>query len=273
MTNSAERAAGPLDLLRAGELRRARRSLIKKIGKRAIRRLSTFLGRQSLVGDRAVFDAADFPWAAGLEAAAPAIRRELDAVLTRADDLPAFHEISPDQRRISKGADWKTFILFGFGYKSAANCAACPETTAALEKIPGLRTAFFSILAPRYHIPRHQGVTKGLLRAHLGLIVPADAETCEMRIADETVVWREGRLEIFDDTHPHEVRNDADAQRVVLLLDVDRPMRFWGRVVSRAFLAGIRSSAYVQDARRNLRASEARFKAAGDAAGPKESPH
>lgn len=260
-----------MDLLRAGALRQARRSLIKKIGKRAIRRLSAFLGRQSSVGDRPVFDSADFPWAARLEAAAPTIRRELDAVMARVDELPAFHEISPDQRRISKGADWKTFILFGFGYRAETNCALCPDTTRALEAIPGLRTAFFSILAPRYRIPRHRGVTKGLLRAHLPLIVPSDAESCRMRIADETVQWREGRIEIFDDTFPHEVRNDTDEARVVLLLDVDRPMRFWGRIVSRAFLAGIRSTAYVQEARRNLRASETRFKAAGDAAGPKGS--
>ncbi len=244
------------------KVRRKRRRFVKKLGKRVIRRLADFLGRQSLVGDLPVFRTQDFDWAVRLEENWDVIRLELDRVLTHHADLPSFHEISPDQAKISKGDNWKTFILFGFGYKSELNCRQCPETTRVLETIPHLRTAFFSILAPGYHIPRHKGVTKGVIRGHLALIVPKDRDNCWIRIDDQRVSWRQGDCLVFDDTFDHEVRNDTDERRVVLLLDVDRPMRFWGRLINKIFLTGIRWTAYVQDAKKNLQSNEQKLAAA-----------
>ncbi len=245
-----------------GRFRAKRRWAIKKLGKHTIRGLAAFLGRQSLIGDRPVFETANFDWALHLERHAEAIRRELDDVLKDHANLPNFHEISPDQAKISRGDNWKTFILFGFGYKAERNCARCPETTRALEAIPNLRTAFFSILSPGYHIPRHRGVTKGVIRCHLALIVPEAREKCWIRIEDQRVIWQEGRALVFDDTFDHEVLNDTPDRRVVLLLDVDRPMRFWGRVVNRMFLTVIRWTAYVQDARKNMLSAEDKLEAA-----------
>ena len=69
-------------------------------------------------------------------------------------------------------------------------------------------------------------------------------------------------LLVFDDTFDHEVHNDTDQQRVVLLIDVDRPMRLWGRVVHYIFMTGIRWTAYVQDARKNLETQEQKLAAA-----------
>lgn len=258
MANAAETT----DFAFIDRFRQTRRDIIKKAGKRGIRRLADFLGRQSTIGDRPAFDTQDFDWAVELEMNYPAVRAELDEVLKTHSDLPSFHEISPDQAKISKGDNWKTFIFYGFGYKSEANCARCPETTRILESIPNLRTAFFSILAPGYHIPRHRGVTKGIIRCHLGLIVPEDGENCWMRIDDKRHYWREGECLVFDDTYDHEVRNDTDQRRVVLLLDVDRPMRFWGRLINGVFLRAIRWTAYVQDAKKNLQTTEQKLEAA-----------
>ncbi len=49
----------------------------------------------------------------------------------------------------------------------------CPRTAALMREIPGMTTAMFSILSPRKHILDHRGPYKGVLRYHLGLIVPA----------------------------------------------------------------------------------------------------
>jgi len=38
--------------------------------------------------------------------------------------------------------------------------------------IPGSTTGFFSILSPHKHIPPHRGPWAGVLRLHLGLMVP-----------------------------------------------------------------------------------------------------
>src|SRR5581483_4607720 len=104
------------------------------------------------------------------------------------------------QKRISQGQHWKTFVLYGFGVRSERNCTRCPATAAALARVPGLQTAFFSIIAPGYRIPAHQGVTKGILRVHLGLMVPRERERCFMRVGDQRVVWREGECVVFDDS-------------------------------------------------------------------------
>lgn len=244
--------------------RQARRKFVKKRGMRTIRALWGFLGRQSLVGDKPVHDSAEFPWTRPLEANWHKIRAELDAVLAQRDLVPPFHEVSPDQYKISKGDDWKTFILFGFGHKSERNCARCPETTRLLEAIPSLQTAWFSILAPGYRVPPHRGVTKGIIRCHLGLKVPKKRENCYMRVAEETFSWEEGKCVVLDDTYDHEVRNDTPEERVVLLIDVDRPMRLPGRILSKVLLRLLKTTAYYQDGLKNLTSWEDRFDRAAE---------
>jgi aspartyl/asparaginyl beta-hydroxylase (cupin superfamily) len=176
--------------------------------------------------------------------------------------MPSFHELSPDQRRISKGDNWKTFVLYGFGRKAERNCRRCPQTKRVLEEIPGLQNAWFSILAPGYHIPPHHGVSKGLLRCHLALMVPQQRDRCVIRVDDQVLQWEEGKCMVFDDTYEHEVWNDTDEQRVVLFLDIERPFRWAGRLVSKAMIRAIQWTAYVKDARKNLIDWEDRFETA-----------
>lgn len=243
----------------ARRFRRARRKAVKKVGKRTLRTLDAFLARQSRIGNAAVFDAGDFDWTRRLEAHWQPIREELDALLEHKDEIPSFHEISPDQRRISRGDDWKTFFLYGFGHRVPHNCERCPRTVEILEGIPGLRLAMFSILAPGYHVPPHHGVTKGVIRCHLALKVPGDRERCVIRVDDEIHAWDEGRCLVFDDTFEHEVWNASDEARVVLFLDIERPMTVAGRIVARSLLRMIRWTAYVKDARRNIAIWEGRL--------------
>jgi beta-hydroxylase len=240
-------------------LRKRARRIVVRAGKYLFRHLNNFLARQSLVGDTAILDNRHFPFLATLERDWRDIRDELKTVLEHRAALPSFHELSPDQWRISRGDNWKTFVFRAFGESSARNCARCPRTAALLQAVPGLQSAWFSILAPGYHIPAHWGITKGLLRVHLGLIVPRERERCRMSVGDELVVWEEGRCVTFDDTHLHEVHNDTDQERVVLLLDFDRPMKLPGRLAHRAMLRALKLSPYYKDARHNALAWEDRF--------------
>ena len=102
----------------------------------------------SLVGDHPIFKNSQFPWVAALEAQAPAIRAELVALLAERQQLPSFHELSPDVGMITSDDQWKTFVFMGYGLRSDRNLARCPATARALQGIPGLRTAFYSILEP-----------------------------------------------------------------------------------------------------------------------------
>ena len=72
------------------------------------------------------------------------------------------------------------------------------------------------------HIKAHRGSYKGVVRCHLGLIVPEPQKDVRMRVGDKMIYWEEGKCVIFDDTHKHEVWNDTNGIRVVLLFDVYR---------------------------------------------------
>jgi ornithine lipid ester-linked acyl 2-hydroxylase len=233
-------------------IHQARRRLILRTGKSLIRRVSRIIANQSLIGDRPVFDKSVFPWTADFEADWKKIRAELEQVLRSLDELPSFHELSPDQYRISRGDNWKTFVFYVFGERFDPNCIRCPETARLLDRVPHIRNAWFSILAPHYRIPPHKGPTNGIIRIHLGLKVPRDGEHCRIRVDSEVFGWEEGKCVVFDDYFEHEVWNDTDEQRVVLFFDVDRPLRPLGRLLNKALIAGIRRSPYVRDARRNM---------------------
>ena len=57
---------------------------------------------------------------------------------------------------------------------------------------------------------------------------------------------------MFDETNRHEVWNERSAPRVVLFLQVRRPMRPVGRMVASLLLHAIRHTSFVQDIRRNI---------------------
>ena len=229
---------------------RYKQKAIVKYGKRLRKVFNRVIARYSLVDDVPVFTDNTFEWTGMLEAEWETVREELRDVMKWRQAIPALSDISPDHERLTSDGKWQSFFLWGYGYRSDVNCERCPKTAALVEKIPGLKTAMFSIHAPGIHIPRHKGVTKGMVVCHLGLTVPKNRENCRMRVADETCHWSEGKAFVFDDTYPHEVWNDTDEDRVILLLQVERPMYGPGLLAARLFMNLIRLSPFVRDARR-----------------------
>jgi aspartyl/asparaginyl beta-hydroxylase (cupin superfamily) len=223
-----------------------------RVGKRMRHRISAVIARSSKVGNDPVLDTRLFPWIAELEKRTPEIRAEVDRLLALQDGIPPLADISPDHRRIAPPDQWKSFFLHGYGYSQEENLRRCPKTAEAVKNVPGLNSAFFSILTPGAHIPRHRGVTKAILTAHLGLVVPKKREDCRMQVADEMLTWEEGRILVFDDTYFHEVWNDTDESRVILLIQFRRPTGWLGRKVGDLFLGAVRRSRFVQDARSSL---------------------
>lgn len=229
------------------------------IGRWLIKHIEQLIMRYSLVGDEPVFTAGDFPWTETLEGNWKQILGELEDVLKHPEQLPNFQDISRDQINITRDDKWKTFFLYGYGYKMQRNCSLCPETTRIIEAIPGMFTAFFSVLAPGKHIPLHRGPYRGLLRCHLALIVPEPADQCWIEVGDQTAHWQQGRCLVFDDTYRHQVYNNTDGTRVVLFLDIIRPMRKPGSWLNKIVLQLIRWSPFIKDAIRNQQAWEHRL--------------
>jgi ornithine lipid ester-linked acyl 2-hydroxylase len=238
-----------------------RRIFVKKLGKKLLRGpILEYLARRSLVPNDPVIGNEYFPWADEFCAHWIEIRRELAIQLRNRTELPSFQDISGDQYRISPDDRWKTFVFVGFGDHSALAHELCPETARALSLVPKLETAFFSILAPGKHVPRHRGVTKGMVRGHLSLLVPKESTQCWMDCGDDRIEWREGELVFFDDTYPHAVWNDTNEERAVLLFDFERPMTRRAQWLSRLTIWLLRRTAYFKDARRNQRAWEERYR-------------
>jgi beta-hydroxylase len=232
-----------------------------RLGRRIVWGLDRYFGRASKLGDHEFFDTTDFPWIPSVEADWRKVRAELDALLPYAAYMPNFQDISPTQLNLSQDDGWKTYFFYAYGVKAAGNCRRCPETTRVLKAMPGMKTAFFSILAPGKHLPPHRGPYKGVLRLHLGLLIPEPAEKCGIRVGHETRHWQEGRVMIFDDTFEHEAWNDTDKPRAVLFVDIMRPMRFPASLLNSAMTWLIAVSPFVLGSMGTYHRWEQRFEA------------
>ena len=233
--------------------------LTVQVGERVLAPIERWIGQRSLVGDATFFPLERFPWVAEVEQNWMVIRDEVLGLLEDREALPNFQEISKDQIGITDDDRWKTVFLYGYGFEARLGVELCPRTAALMREIPGMKTAMISILSPRKHILDHRGPYKGVLRYHLGLIVPKDAPSCRIRVGEDIRHWEEGKSLIFDDTFNHEVWNDTDETRVVLFVDVLRPLPEPESTINRAIVKAISYSPFVLDAKRNQQAWEKRF--------------
>jgi beta-hydroxylase len=228
-----------------------------QIGKELRPKVDRIILRHSRIPDQALQDKSFFPWIADLERRWLEIREE--AIRIRTGDIPSLGEISFDHGRIAADRRWKSFFLKGYGYRMEGNCARAPITAALIGAVPDLVTASFSVMEAGGHIPRHWGMTKGMLTYHLALKVPKDREKCRMHIEEgektHVLAWEEGQSFVFDDMFNHEVWNDTDDDRYILLIQIMRPCRGVANLLQRLFLLGVRHSRFVQDIKRNIDAA------------------
>ncbi|HEY1458360.1 MAG TPA: aspartyl/asparaginyl beta-hydroxylase domain-containing protein, partial [Solirubrobacteraceae bacterium] len=154
------------------------------VGERILAPIERFIGKRSLVGDATFFALERFPWVAHIERNWEVIREEAAALLSDREALANFQDISKDQIEITDDDRWKTFFLYGYGFEAKLGVEMCPKTAALMREIPGMTTAMFSILSPRKHILDHRGPYKGVLRYHLGLIVPGETASCKIRVGE-----------------------------------------------------------------------------------------
>ena len=119
---------------------------------------------------------------------------------------------------------WTTYEFRMFGQDNVEHLDRCPTVKKILAD-PNIPTAFFSIMEPGKTLSSHYGPFKGILRYHLGLVIPSDGP-CFMSVDGETYDWVEGEGILFDETYKHFVHNKTDNYRVILFLDVKRPLNY-----------------------------------------------
>lgn len=170
-------------------------------------------------------------WLAEVEAAAPAIRAELDAILAEPALFAPYVEDranrpANNQAGMLENPAWSAVFLWKDGAEVPEVAARCPETmrvlaAAPLCRIPGRSPSIlFSKLQPGAKIPPHHGLINTRLICHLPLIAPAGSH---FRVGGEVREWREGQAWAFDDTIEHEAWNDSDRERTILIFDVWKP--------------------------------------------------
>jgi len=194
----------------------------------------------------------EYPELAALSENYAVIRAECEDLIRQELRIPGMEELTSYTSGGIHQIAWKSF-MFKSGSFIDENCALAPKTAALLEKIPGLYTAFFSVVAPPQHKKAHWGYWKGFVRYHLGVLIPdnnADRK-CWIRINPEAqdrnaareaieqgerYFWKNGEGVLFDDTFLHEAANESDQVRVVLFLDLARKMPWPLALLNRLFL-------------------------------------
>ena len=126
---------------------------------------------------------------------------------------------------------WVIFPFYAFGIWVQSNCDLCPEITKFLKSIKGLKLATLSRLKPHTKLNPHEGWashSNHVIRCHYGLIIPED--TCYIYVQDianeknNQIKYHEKFKWIaFDDAKTHYAENSSDSDRIVLIVDIDRP--------------------------------------------------
>lgn len=212
--------------------RRTRAAIAHLTGERPLYRSEpTFLTVPELPA-APFLDRALTPWLGEIEADWETIRDEAARAI---EDMARFepYVANPPGTALNQwndldhNPDWSALFLWKHGRRYEEATRALPKTAAALGRMPLLRldarapNAFLSRLAPRTHIPPHNGVTNARVTVHLPLIIPPG---CGFRVGDDTREWEPGRAWVFDDTILHEAWNDSDEPRVILIFDVWHPL-------------------------------------------------
>jgi aspartyl/asparaginyl beta-hydroxylase (cupin superfamily) len=163
-----------------------------------------------------VYSPESFVWAGQVVEQIPRITDELRALV---DSPKGFHTVWPEY---TDDGEWAAFWLSLYGQVYEENARRCPNTISIVSAIP-MQAGWcgFSAMAPNTHITSHCGFTNAKLRCHLPLVLPEHG--CRMRIADTMHVWRAGQLLVFDDSYEHEVWNESDTKRVLLIFDIFHP--------------------------------------------------
>lgn len=131
------------------------------------------------------------------------------------------------EKNNTKETTWKIFPFYAFGIWENENCAKCPTILSFLKSLSGLKLATLSKLSPGMKLKKHKGWgnhSNHVIRCHFGIIIPED---CYVFVSDETreeiKYHKTNEWLIFDDSKDHYASNDSNEDRIVLIVDIERP--------------------------------------------------
>jgi beta-hydroxylase len=132
------------------------------------------------------------------------------------DDLPA-SSFYKDNR-------WTSFYLKVYDADIPSARELAPKTLALIDSVPGMNLALFACLNPGKKLNRHHDPFAYTIRYSLGLSTPNSAE-CGLVVNGENYQWQDGEAVLFDETFLHRAYNQTDQPRIILMTDIDRPLK------------------------------------------------
>lgn len=156
----------------------------------------------------------------------------------------------------NKTSTWKIFPFYAFGIWVNDNCDKCPKLYKFLKSIKGLKLATLSKLSPHMKLTPHQGWanhSNSVIRCHYGILIP---DGCYISVSnsdnppmynksksykmnmfpsniynyddngfanEEIRFHRQFKWLIFDDSKTHYAENMSNKDRIVLIIDIERP--------------------------------------------------
>ena len=147
-----------------------------------------------------------------------AIRDEIINYEKQNGNITGLNTYSPPE--LSSNISWSNIYLENFLWRFHKNRKYFPITCKLLNQIPDCTLAAISILSPHSEIKPHYGDTNGIIRCHLGLVIPESYPICGIRVGDEEKGWKEGEFVFFTEAHLHTTWNNSSERRYLLVIDI-----------------------------------------------------
>ena len=118
---------------------------------------------------------------------------------------------------------WKRFYLKWYETALPSASDLCPETVKLIESVDSVKAGMFAMLPSGSRLVKHRDPYAGSLRYHLGLVT-ANSPDCFISVDGEEYHWKDGEAILFDETFIHFAENKSKVDRIILFLDVKRPV-------------------------------------------------
>lgn len=174
-----------------------------------------------------------FPEVRRLEDDFDQVKKEVNELVARRS-LPQYGDIDPIRAaEVSEG--WRLYYAYMLGIPNSKAREDVPTLLSFAERTPCVVNAMIAILDPGVTLKPHEGPYAGILRYHLALKVPANNPP-RLRVDQDYYTWKERESILIDDTFEHEVYNESDGQRILVIIDIRRPMNIAADGVNRLSL-------------------------------------
>lgn len=151
-----------------------------------------------------------------------------DAIKTEVLNFTEMWYPWPEKELYSEDKMWSVIPFYGFGKWSEKNIKMFPIIYNFIKNIPSIKTAGLSKLSGGTVLTPHKGwgiLSNNVIRCHYGIDVP---DGCYISVRndneeEEIRYMTEGKWLAFDDSKIHYANNTSNKDRIVLLIDIQRP--------------------------------------------------